>query len=191
MIDSTQLHAPSGASCWLKKDGANQPWTLETGPQHFLFQDFGALLTFFVVGAWLLRLRMSVCQYRRLTVDCNCHRPQKMHFRPFSYEHPTTGLRQFAVSTLPYFWQHYSSLVPSQRHYYEILRENTPCRCYLDLEFSVPVNPDTDGDALTTELLQVCGAIAILFRWGEPVVVDKRQNFLVLPWTIDNIPCRS
>jgi hypothetical protein len=51
-----------------------------------------------------------------------------MRLRPFSFEDARTGRRRFAAATLLEFWHHYSGLVPSQRHYYEILREGTPCR---------------------------------------------------------------
>ena len=53
------------------------------------------------------------------------------------------------------FWRCYSAIVPSKRHFYEIIRENTPCRLYLDLEFHIKDNPTVNGDALTTDLLQV------------------------------------
>jgi hypothetical protein len=38
------------------------------------------------------------------------------------------------------------------RHFYELIREDTPCRLYFDLEYSIPDNPDIPGDELLEEL---------------------------------------
>ena len=39
------------------------------------------------------------------------------------------------------------------RHLYEIIRENDPCRLYLDVEFSIVANPSVNGDELVTRLI--------------------------------------
>ncbi len=78
----------------------------------------------------------------------------RLPLRPFSFEDPASGQRRFAACTLRDFWAHYGGLIPSQRHFYEILREGTPCRLYLDLEFSRADNPQADGSSLTAALLQ-------------------------------------
>eukprot|EP00750_Incisomonas_marina_P028424 INCI6712.1.p1 GENE.INCI6712.1~~INCI6712.1.p1 ORF type:complete len:546 (-),score=72.15 INCI6712.1:75-1712(-) len=102
-----------------------------------------------------------------------------IHMRPFSFEDPSTGQRKFVASTIRDFWRRYSSLIPSQRHYYEILREGTPCRLYLDLEFSIPDNPEVDGPRITADLLRII-SIQLFSLYG---IVVGRRNFLHLDST--------
>jgi hypothetical protein len=79
-----------------------------------------------------------------------------MEPRIFAIEKAATGKRKYIVGhlgrILDYYWR---KCDPKQRHYYELIREDTPCRLYLDLEFSKVFNPDITydiGDQLLQEL---------------------------------------
>jgi len=63
--------------------------------------------------------------------------------------------RKFIVTTESTCFQRILSLPANQRHYYEIIRENVPCRLYFDLEFEINENPDLDGDEMTRDLVKV------------------------------------
>jgi hypothetical protein len=64
----------------------------------------------------------------------------------FSFESLMAGKRQFLVADMKSFMTRYLNLEGSKRHVYELIREDFPCRLYFDLEFSIPANPDTDGN---------------------------------------------
>ncbi|KAF0726323.1 hypothetical protein Ae201684_015438 [Aphanomyces euteiches] len=68
----------------------------------------------------------------------------------FSFETKTS--RKFLVSDIDLFYDLYMQTSPTQRHVYEIIQENCPCRLYFDLEFKTKWNPTVDGDALVSHL---------------------------------------
>jgi hypothetical protein len=77
-----------------------------------------------------------------------------MEPRVFAVEKSTTGKRKYIVGHLGRFLDYYWRKVdPKQRHYYELIREKTPCRLYFDLEFSKLSNPDINQEE-AYELLQ-------------------------------------
>ena len=43
-------------------------------------------------------------------------------------------------------------MTPKERTFYELIRPNTPCMFYLDLEYSKTLNPDINGDAMMSIL---------------------------------------
>lgn len=53
------------------------------------------------------------------------------------------GVRMLGPKDLKTFWRYYESL--PERHYYELMREDTYCHLYFDVEFSKVSNPDVDG----------------------------------------------
>lgn len=54
----------------------------------------------------------------------------------FSQERPTDGVRLFAFAPdVREFWRTLCLEPPARRHWYEIIREDTPCHLYFDLEF--------------------------------------------------------
>jgi hypothetical protein len=81
-----------------------------------------------------------------------------MEPRIFAVEKSSAGKRKYMVGHLGRFLDYYWRKVdPNQRHYYELIREKTPCRLYLDLEFSKISNPDIseeDSEQLMDEFLQ-------------------------------------
>ncbi|KAJ3229941.1 hypothetical protein HDU81_004898 [Chytriomyces hyalinus] len=70
--------------------------------------------------------------------------------RVFSYEIDIhrPGIRRFLISTEDGFWTKYCSMAPAERVYYEVIRENMPCKLYFDIEFSIDLNPGLDTDAM-------------------------------------------
>ena len=81
-----------------------------------------------------------------------------MEPRIFAVEKSAAGKRRYLVGHLGRFLDLYwRKTDPYQRHYYELIREGTPCRLYLDLEFTRAANPDINDDVaeqLVTELIQ-------------------------------------
>ncbi|KAI9326127.1 hypothetical protein BDR26DRAFT_877964 [Obelidium mucronatum] len=70
--------------------------------------------------------------------------------RVFSFETDALnpGKRKFLVTTYRGFWSKYCKLPPQERVFYELIRENTPCKLYFDLEYSVALNPNTDSERI-------------------------------------------
>lgn len=66
-----------------------------------------------------------------------------LHF--FSREAPRTGKRSFIVATLGRFWENYTLVPEEERHFYELIREGSPCHLYLDLEYARVGNEGYDG----------------------------------------------
>ncbi|KAL7550512.1 hypothetical protein ACHAWF_013751 [Thalassiosira exigua] len=79
-----------------------------------------------------------------------------MEPRIFALE-TTSGKRRYIVGNLGRILQHYwRDCIPQNRHYYELIREGTPCRCYFDLEFDCGANPHIkakDAEVLMTEFI--------------------------------------
>jgi hypothetical protein len=54
----------------------------------------------------------------------------------FSEETAAGGIRRFIAATREAMWARVLASPPHARHFYEILREDTPCHLYFDLEFA-------------------------------------------------------
>lgn len=63
------------------------------------------------------------------------------------------GVRMLGPKDLRTFWKYYESL--KERHYYELMREDTHCHLYFDVEFSKVSNPDVDGVRMMDWLVQL------------------------------------
>ena len=70
---------------------------------------------------------------------------EKGRMRYFSLERHGDGRRAFVAASLEAFWAKYEALPADHRHHYELIRADTPCRLYYDLEFSTETNPEFDG----------------------------------------------
>lgn len=75
-------------------------------------------------------------------------------YRTFSVEIDNKGKRTFMSTTLKTFWNYYSKLKRWQRHHYEIIRENKPCRLYFDCEFYYQFNPHMNTGTAAEELME-------------------------------------
>jgi len=81
----------------------------------------------------------------------------------FAFEVDTGGKRQFVACHPERLWAFYKDL--PRRHYYEVIPQGAPCKLFFDLEFSIELNPNVDGDqmcndfkaALTRHLIQTFG----------------------------------
>mmetsp|Transcript_3699 Transcript_3699/g.4361 ORF Transcript_3699/g.4361 Transcript_3699/m.4361 type:complete len:635 (-) Transcript_3699:99-2003(-) len=68
--------------------------------------------------------------------------------RLFAFEQSGSGTRKYVVAHLGRFLQKYwMDCEILNRHYYELIREGTPCRLYFDIEFNKVANPNIDDDA--------------------------------------------
>lgn len=82
----------------------------------------------------------------------------------YAFETKDSGKRRFLVSN-DQFWFRYFQIPQRDRHFYELIRENTPCHLYLDLEFFTAYNPCLDGAALSHALLEaLCARIESHFK---------------------------
>ena len=82
------------------------------------------------------------------------------HFRAprlvyFSREEHESGSRRFGAAEAGELWRRYSDAPADARHTYELLREDTPCHLYFDLEFSSAANPGLDGERCVDALLEL------------------------------------
>ena len=74
--------------------------------------------------------------------------PDQFKHRIFSQELASSGKRTFISSSINTFFDAYLSIPPRKRHYYEIIREHSPCRLYFDCEFYKEFNPTVNGDSM-------------------------------------------
>ena len=73
--------------------------------------------------------------------------------RVFAKESSLTGKRKFICAHMGRFMDHYwRNCDVHTRHYYELIKETSPCRLYFDMEFSKPANPSIT-DSVAEELL--------------------------------------
>ena len=67
--------------------------------------------------------------------------------RLFAFEYNNEGKRKYISAHLGRFINFYwRECDAGQRHYYELIRENTPCRLYFDIEYSKEANPSIDDE---------------------------------------------
>ena len=100
-----------------------------------------------------------VCKYRQQDVFDEVDDEKKEHVRYFCEEmHDEGGKRQYIAADPVDFWRGYSGTPVEKRHFYELMRENTPCHLYFDLECSRVANPEVDearGDVLINHLVDL------------------------------------
>jgi len=75
------------------------------------------------------------------------------------------GRRKFIVASFERFWQRYRRLRPAFRHLYEVVRADTPCHLYLDLEFYTATNLGRDGPRMMATVRRELTA-ALLAQYG-------------------------
>lgn len=100
-----------------------------------------------------------VRKYRQQDVFDEVDDEKKEHVRYFCEEmHDEGGKRQYIAADPVDFWREYSQMPVEKRHFYELMRENTPCHLYFDLECSRVANPEVDearGDVLINHLVDL------------------------------------
>ncbi|KAL7515657.1 hypothetical protein ACHAXN_013182 [Cyclotella atomus] len=103
-----------------------------------------------------------------------------MEPRLFALETSGTGKRRYISSHLGRFMDHYwRKCDVYNRHYYELIRESTPCRLYFDLEFSKSANVDITPEIAECILTELFEEIQIQFKtlYGTTI---QRQNLVDL-----------
>lgn len=74
--------------------------------------------------------------------------------RLFAFEYNKEGKRKYVTSHLGRFINFYFRECDSKaRHYYELIREGSPCRLYFDIEYNKKANP-TIGDKANESLMR-------------------------------------
>ena len=143
-----------------------------------------------------LRLRAAVLRYRRTNVFRE-FRQQKEAFsfadslmartedaRVFARELDKKGTRRFFVTTYEECWRRLMRTNHNCRHFYEVVREGSPCYLYFDIEYSKTLNPSTDGqhamraflDFLPRGLRKLYPAHDILIRPGDVIDLDSSTD---------------
>lgn len=143
-----------------------------------------------------LRLRAAVLRYRRTNVFRE-FRQQKEAFsfadsliartedaRVFARELDKKGTRRFFVTTYEECWRRLMRTNHNCRHFYEVVREGSPCYLYFDIEYSKTLNPSTDGqhamraflDFLPRGLRKLYPAHDILIRPVDVIDLDSSTD---------------
>ena len=107
--------------------------------------------------------------------------PDQFKHRIFSQELASTGKRTFISCSINTFFDAYLAIPPRRRHYYEIIRENSPCRLYFDCEFYKEFNPTVDGDSMMGLFTRYV-ATALQSYFG---IMVSLENFLDLDSSTD------
>lgn len=99
-----------------------------------------------------------------------------MEPRIFGVEYKSGGKRKYMVGHLGRFCDYYwRKTDPHHRHSYELIRDHTPCRLYLDLEFSKTANPTIDEETAEALVQDVCDELAVEFQRLYSIQVDRRH----------------
>ncbi|XP_053977911.1 DNA-directed primase/polymerase protein-like isoform X1 [Hylaeus volcanicus] len=85
------------------------------------------------------------------------------------------GYRKFVVAHPEIYWWHYVHRPAEKRCSYEIIPENRPCRLYLDLEYTIEMNPESDGTSMTKTLIDIFNAY-FLMHWALPSNINNVLN---------------
>ena len=108
--------------------------------------------------------------------------PNKFVHRIFSQELASTGKRTFLSCSIDTFFNAYLNIPPRQRHYYEIIRQHSPCRLYFDCEFYKEFNPLIDGNQMVDLFIRYV-ATALQSYFG---IMVSLENFLDLDSSTDS-----
>jgi hypothetical protein len=65
------------------------------------------------------------------------------------------AVRKYVASSYDSMWNRTQRALTNNRHYYEIIREGSPCHIYFDLEFGTAENPRADGNMKVDCLLNI------------------------------------
>ncbi|CAH0387201.1 unnamed protein product [Bemisia tabaci] len=79
---------------------------------------------------------------------------RNLNLMPFVFQ-SINNERLFLAAHPLVFWYYDSHRKTNQRHSYEIIRENHPCKLYFDLEFCVNSNPAHNGDRMVSTFLKI------------------------------------
>lgn len=81
---------------------------------------------------------------------------QQRDVHVFSCEYPSKssnkGARYFIVASLEHFWSRYIQLPLNRRNHYEVIRKESPCRLYFDIEYDKRCNLTVDSEYMMQQL---------------------------------------
>ena len=115
-----------------------------------------------------------------------------MEPRLFAKEISSSGKRKYVVTCYGRFADYYwRKCVPTGRHYYELIREDTPCRLYFDLEFCKQSNPELAASEILSETLmselieEICSELQSTFSGVLGDSKLSRSHFVDLDSSTD------
>jgi hypothetical protein len=98
--------------------------------------------------------------------------------RPWCREEVRAGrdaaVRKYVAASYCSMWHKTQSSLANCRHFYEIVRDSTPCHIYFDLEFATSGNENVDGNAKVDCLLNI---VASLVRCVSSPLCCVRLHF--------------
>ncbi|XP_077259628.1 DNA-directed primase/polymerase protein [Temnothorax americanus] len=97
----------------------------------------------------------------------------------FVYQQPSDGSRKFVVAHPEVYWWYYKIKPPEEKCSYEVIPKDSPCWLYLDLEYSIELNPLCDGSRITRTLIDIIRAYLL----NHYYLLCDRSNFLILDST--------
>ncbi|XP_002156811.4 DNA-directed primase/polymerase protein [Hydra vulgaris] len=104
-----------------------------------------------------------------------CSLTKEKYLCLFTYE-KVDSKRKFLVTSHQQFWNRYSKMKSSEKHFYEVIAESKPCRLYFDIEFDKTKNPNLGNgiEVLETFIQLVCSCLHSRFKitLGRKNVVD-------------------
>lgn len=71
----------------------------------------------------------------------------------FEFDQSKIGSRKFVVCSLHDFWARYKLM--TKGHYYELIRTDSPCHLYFDLEFDFDLNPTANGSEMLQTFIEL------------------------------------
>lgn len=101
-------------------------------------------------------------------------------FEPSQTVTASSGARQFFLASYDEFWRYYERLGPEDRCHYELIRDDTPAKLYLDVEYSRVLNPNLDGNCVMEKLAHFLTQFILLafagIKVGPPVHLESRYE---------------
>eukprot|EP00804_Cyclotella_cryptica_P007655 CCRYP_015234-RA/>CCRYP_015234-RA protein AED:0.02 eAED:0.02 QI:411/1/1/1/0.5/0.33/3/139/739 len=96
--------------------------------------------------------------------------------RIFAFETSSNGKRRYISAHLGRFMDHYwRECDVYNRHYYELIREGSPCRLYLDLEFSKLSNQELTSEVAESLLTELFGEMKQQFETLYQISIERHQ----------------
>ena len=93
----------------------------------------------------------------------------EVHQTIWAREKNGNGARSYIVATREDFWRRYKTLKREFRHYYELIRAESPCQLYFDVEYCKHANPEADGEEMVCTLVdELKKALAALPELQSP-----------------------
>lgn len=84
----------------------------------------------------------------------------------FAQQYETGPAMRFVVASYDDFWRVYQYKEPSEKRFYEVIEECSPCKVYFDLEFDYKYNPHLKGKE-----------DALMVTFVEFVIKDLKERF--------------